>query len=257
MCLLAFAINQHPAFPFVLIANRDEYFQRPTSPLHRWADHTKIIGGRDMEAGGSWLAIHDNGRWAALTNFRDPSLAVGNISRGKLVNQCLLTELLLADWFDELANHADQYSGFNLVGGDLLSGECFYFSNQSAGVRIFKDGVYAFSNGHIDDQWPKMHWLRNALADQLTAHELNSDHLFDLLAHPETVAEEQLPSTGISTEMEKKLSSPFIKPFELGNQQYGTRSSAVIMLNKKNQWQFYERGTIPDNTYQQDIRGQL
>jgi len=257
MCLLAFAINQHPDYPFILIANRDEFFDRPTLPLHRWQDHQQIIGGRDEEAGGSWLAIHENGRWAALTNFRDPSLPAGEVSRGMLVNNCLLTHQTLPDWFDELANNADKYSGFNLVAGDLISGECFYLSNQSVGVHTFSDGVYAFSNGHIDDQWPKMHWLRNALADQLTDNNIDSDNLFNLLAHPETVAEEHLPSTGISADMEKKLSSPFIKPFELGHRQYGTRSSAIVQLNTQRQWQFFERGTIPSHPYQKKLSGKL
>ncbi len=241
MCLIAFAIQQHPDYPLILLANRDEFFDRPTEPLHQWMDAPHIYGGRDLEAQGTWLAITQFGRWAALTNFRDPTMAEGVASRGELIVSCLNSKLSLKDWFNELTTQSAPYSGFNLVAGDLNTGEVRYYSNREQQLRRLPAGCFALSNGSFDDDWPKTRHIRNQLIRNLDSNQLHSDSLFDMLNQPTPFAPKDLPQTGIPTDIEHALSSVFIPPFAINGRDYGTRSSSVILVDRLQKVRFYER----------------
>lgn len=241
MCLIAFAIRQHPDYPLILLANRDEFFDRSTEPLHQWLDHDHIYGGRDLQAQGTWLAINQFGRWAALTNFRDPSMPEGATSRGELVVNCLNSSLPLKGWFSEIAEQADKYSGFNLVAGDLNTGEVRYYSNREQKIRRLPSGCYAFSNGNFNDDWPKNRYLRTQLIRHLESNQLHSDALFQLLNQSKPFAPQDLPNTGIPQDIEQSLSSIFIPAFPINGRDYGTRSSSVILVDRLQKIRFYER----------------
>jgi uncharacterized protein with NRDE domain len=241
MCLIAFAVKQHPDYPLILLANRDEFFDRPTAPLQHWHDNPGIYGGRDLEAGGTWLAINARGRWAALTNFRDPQLPTGQNSRGELVVQCLTTNLPLKDWFLDMTNRAECYSGFNLVAGELNTGEIRYFSNTENQIRYLPGGCYAISNGHFNDDWPKNRSLRAQLIRHLESNHLHSDAFFELLGQSSPFPPQDLPDTGITPEIERSLSSIFIPAFSINGRDYGTRSSSVILVDRLQKVHFYER----------------
>ena len=68
MCLIVFGYDVHKKYRLILSANRDEFFDRPTAPLNVWEDEPEIIGGRDLQQRGTWIAFSKNGRFAALTN---------------------------------------------------------------------------------------------------------------------------------------------------------------------------------------------
>ena len=93
MCLIIFAYQSDPRFPLVVAANRDEIFARPTAQAALWTDEEfgqKILSGRDKQAGGTWLGITQSGRFAAVTNIRDPSQTErGARSRGDLTREYL------------------------------------------------------------------------------------------------------------------------------------------------------------------------
>ncbi|MCO7225143.1 NRDE family protein [Pleionea sp. CnH1-48] len=248
MCLISLAIEQHPQYPFILVANRDEFFQRPTAPLHFWEDNPDILAGRDMEAGGTWLGIHRSGRWAAVTNYRDPTQPIGELSRGALVVDYLTSHQSANEWCHTLRDRAAKYSGFNLIVGHFLTKEICYFSNRENQIREIPTGMMTFSNGQLEDQWPKMRRLQETFKQQLTLDNLSDTKTLISLLHNTAHAEQhELPQTGIPLDLEQQLSSLFIKPFKTPkNIMYGTRSSAMVALNRNGQVSFIEQ-TFDEN----------
>lgn len=241
MCLITFSVRQHPDYPLILLANRDEFFDRPTEPLHHWTDNPTIYGGRDLKAKGTWLAINSFGRWAALTNFRDPQMPEGATSRGELVVNCLNTKQPLKEWFSTLKTQADRYSGFNFVAGDLNTGEVRFYSNREQNDRRLPSGCFAISNGNFDDDWPKNRFIRTQLIRYLESNQLHSDALFELLNQSKPFAPQDLPETGIPADIEQSLSSVFIPAFPINGRDYGTRSSSIILVDRLQKVRFYER----------------
>ena len=116
MCLILFAYRTHPRHELVLAANRDEFYTRPTAPMDFWDDAPELLAGRDLEAGGTWLGVTRGGRFAAITNYRDPRKVLPDApSRGALVSEFLTGQESARDYLDGLAPWADQYNGFNLI----------------------------------------------------------------------------------------------------------------------------------------------
>ena len=69
MCLILLAWQTHPEFPLVVAANRDEFYARPSAGAGRWPADPRILGGRDLEAGGTWLGLREDGRFAGMTDW--------------------------------------------------------------------------------------------------------------------------------------------------------------------------------------------
>src|SRR5690606_3562155 len=117
MCLILFAPDVHPEFSLVLAANRDEFHARPTAPLMEWPDAPGVFGGRDLQAGGSWLAVTGTGRWAAVTNFHSAAdiQPSSGPSRGHLVSEFVTGDDAPATHLSKLLQNAYAYSGFNLL----------------------------------------------------------------------------------------------------------------------------------------------
>lgn len=248
MCLIAFATAISREYPLVLIANRDEFFDRPTRPIHAWPGSPTIYAGRDEEAGGTWLGINQYGRWAALTNFRQPGEPQGAQSRGNLVTRCLTSSDPIPDIMDLIARDKNNYSGFNLVAGDALPGQAWYYSNRGQAVESLSNEFYALSNGLMQDNWPKMEKLRCGLASLFQQSQLSHDHLQALLSDAETFEQAVLPSTGINMSVEQQLSSPFVSPFHIGGRQYGTRSSCILLVNQQGRVSLLEKQHLPNDT---------
>jgi uncharacterized protein with NRDE domain len=218
MCLIVVGWRVHPEYPLVVAANRDEFYARPTAPLARWPDAPQIIGGLDLEAGGTWLGIGESGRLAAVTNVREPGMAKGAQSRGALTRG-FLTACSSAE---EYAAQIDgtQYSGFNLLLGDGKT--LVYCSNRDGQPRPLTPGVYGLSNHLLDSPWPKLLAARQRFAEALPRLP-DESAFFDLLADQSIVADENLPSTGVPIEWERLLSAVFVK-----SESYGTRASTVV-----------------------------
>jgi uncharacterized protein with NRDE domain len=223
MCLILFALGQHPDYPLLLAANRDEYHGRPARPLAPWPEDAAVAGGRDLEAGGSWLGLSRRGRFAAVTNVREwPPQSGWPRSRGDLVREFLLGDRPAPDFAASCLAHGDDYAGFNLLLGDA-SGFWYCSNRRGSPLRQLQPGCYGLANGVLGDEWPK---TRSGVAalQQLLA-EPTPDGLLELLADRTPAADAELPDTGIGLEMERRLAPRFI----VGDD-YGTRASTALMV---------------------------
>jgi uncharacterized protein with NRDE domain len=220
MCLIGLALDAHPRFPLVIAANRDEFFDRATAPLDWWRtspDTPWLLGGRDLEAGGTWMALSEHGRVGMLTNVRDPSRHRPDApSRGALVTA----------WLDGAEDWAKGHNPFNLVGGDLRNGRWWWRSDRQSATPL-APGVHALSNAALNEPWPKVRRLSSAMQAALhTDDDSLMASLFALLADRSIAADADLPDTGIGVERERVLSPIFIATPE---GRYGTRCSTVVL----------------------------
>lgn len=236
MCLIALALNAHARYPLVIAANRDEFHERPTAAADWWPTQPQVFGGRDLQQGGSWLAITRDRRWAAVTNVRrmvppDPNAP----SRGALVADYVCDAARADDYVARLGASAPAYAGFNLLVG--TGTQAHYATNHpqfhSAGLA---PGVHAVSNASLDTPWPKLNRLRAALTRWCAEGCDHFDELFDALADERPAADRELPDTGIGLEMERLLSPPFIR-----SARYGTRASTVLAMAADGRAHFVER----------------
>ena len=218
MCLILVAWRAHPDYPLVVAANRDEFYSRSSAPIGRWPDAPHVIGGLDLEAGGTWLGITDGGRFAAVTNVRGPGMAKGECSRGSLTRDFLTTGMSAKEFAEHI--DGDRFSGFNLLLGDGES--LLYYSNRDRQPRQLPPGIYGLSNHLLDTPWPKLLLARERFAAALPSL-TDESAFFDLLADDTIVADENLPATGVPIEWERLLSATFVK-----SESYGTRASTLV-----------------------------
>lgn len=220
MCLLLIAVDRVPGRPLVLLGNRDEFHERATAAAAPWPDTPGVFGGRDLEAGGSWLAAHGNGRIAAVTNVRRAEIRRGPRSRGDLVRDFVAGDRPAQEYLDELSRHVNDYAPFNLVVADARGAWCF--ESPTARAALLTPGVHLVSNGPLDAPWPKMQRLR-ALFDTAIARDADDGALLDLLADRATPTDAELPDTGIGLDKERFLSPVFVQSVL-----YGTRASTLV-----------------------------
>ncbi|MFY0688011.1 MAG: NRDE family protein [Cyclobacteriaceae bacterium] len=234
MCLIVFAKNYHPDYPFILIANRDEFYERPTAPAEFWESSAHLLAGRDLKAMGTWMGITKSGRFAALTNYRDlENINPEAKSRGHLCTDFLLDARSGVDFLKDVNSQSDQYNGFNLL--VMNEDEMHHYSNYEHKINVVDPGVFGLSNALFDTPWPKVTLLKErfkTLIDQEVSH----DGLLQLLADDKKAEDEHLPATGVSYEWEKALSSICIK-----TEQYGTCSSTVLTMDRSGLVKFTEK----------------
>jgi uncharacterized protein with NRDE domain len=247
MCLILFAHRAHPAQRLVVAANRDEWFRRPTAAAAFWADAPEIFAGRDLEHRGTWLGVTTTGRFAAVTNYRDPgSHRPDAPSRGRLVSDFLRTRATPASYLERLRPDAASYNGFSLVVGDGAS--LCYLSNREGEVRSLAPGIYGLSNNLLDVPWPKVRLGKEGLARQLDAH-VDADTLLALLDDTRTAPDAELPSTGVSSEWERKLSA-----LRIVADGYGTRSSTALLIGGEGEVAIAERSFDERGREQSTVR---
>jgi uncharacterized protein with NRDE domain len=248
VCLILFAVDAHPQYRLIVAANRDEFFARPTAPAAAWPDADGIVGGRDLEKGGSWLAVKRGGRVAAVTNFRNGSRTrTASRSRGLLVSDFLSSDAP-PDAFVELIDaHAAAYDGFNLVIAD--DSGAWHYSNVERQAARVTAGIHGLSNHLLDTPWPKVERGRAAMAQALAQpRDGIIENLFEALGEERRAEDHDLPSTGIDLEWERVLSSAFI-----ATPAYGTRASTVVLIDRSGAITFIERSfaATPDDTLQE------
>ncbi|SDI36493.1 NRDE family protein [Pseudomonas panipatensis] len=248
MCLIVFAWRPEHAMPLIVAANRDEFYARPSLPLAAWEDVPGVHAGRDLEAGGTWLGIGPDGRFAALTNVRDPDQALGPRSRGELVAGFLRGQQAPLDYLAEVRERAAEYSGFNLLVGDHR--QLCYLNSRSGAPHALAPGLYGLSNAALDTPWPKLERARAALARHLERPETGA--LLALLADHERPADERLPETGVGLATERLLSSVFI-----ASPNYGTRASSVLRVHANGRREFFERSFGPHGARLGDVNLEL
>ncbi|HET7369618.1 MAG TPA: NRDE family protein [Gammaproteobacteria bacterium] len=240
MCLIAIAWKTDADWPLVLAANRDEFHARATDPASFWRDASDILGGRDLTAGGSWLGIRANGRFAAVTNFRDGFEPPADArSRGHLVGDFLRGDASPAIFMAEVAAEADRYAGFSLFVGDRDT--LMYFSNRAGEPRRLAPGRYTLSNAALDVPWPKVQRMRDAFAQQLDEQPPpDPEALLAVLDDRTPAPDDDLPETGLPRERERLLSAPFVV-----SPSYGTRASSVVLVDATGRTSLTERGFDP------------
>ena len=234
MCLIVLAWRARADLPLVVASNRDEWRDRPTEAAHWWPDTPELFAGRDLKAGGTWMGVTRRGRFAAITNFRDPADRRSTArSRGELVAEFLLGDMAAASYLQSLAGRSAEYNGFNLIAGDGES--LWYFGSREGEARVIPPGIHGLSNHLLDEPWPKVVRARDAMEAAL----LDADPapaLFSLLGDPEGAPDDALPSTGVGILWERRLASPLI----LGAD-YGTRASTVVIRDASGHVRVEER----------------
>ncbi|HSC83917.1 MAG TPA: NRDE family protein [Pseudomonas sp.] len=232
MCLIVFAWRPGHPQPLVLAANRDEFYQRPSQALAEWPDVPGLYAGRDLQAGGTWLGVNAAGRFAALTNIRDPSQDKGPRSRGELPVGFLRGTLAPLDYLQQVGAQLEQYSGFNLLLGDRE--ELYYLNSDEGQPRRLEAGLYGLSNAELGTPWPKVLRATSFLAGCLD--DPQPQRLLDLLTDQQQPPRALLPDTGIGEEWELLLSSIFIT-----SPGYGTCASSALLLDADGGLQLVER----------------
>jgi len=229
MCLIAFTLGQNRHFPLVVAANRDEFFRRPTAPMDWWKTDAgqPVLAGRDLQSGGTWLAVTEEGRVSAVTNVREGSTEAGRTSRGELPLRALQESA--AELFDDFSDDPERYAGFNLISLGHQGG--WHYSNRDAhpGRNVHR-GVYGLSNHLLQTPWPKLLRLREAVGETVTQAGMDArslhDELIRLLQDSAPAPDHLLPDTGVGLATERFLSSPFIV-----GQDYGTRATTIVSVD--------------------------
>jgi len=231
MCLILVAWQWDPRYPLVVAANRDEFYARPSREAARWPENPAVLGGRDLEEGGAWLGVREDGRFAAVTNVREPGVAKGSRSRGHLVK-----DYLLGRPGPEAFNAALEpaaYSGYNLLTADEQT--LWYGTNRGGAPRSLPPGLYGLSNHLLDTPWPKLATAKARFAQALATLP-DPEPFFAILADRSTVPDTALPNTGVSLEWERLLSSIFI-----ASDTYGTRAATVLIRSREGRLHLEER----------------
>ncbi len=236
MCLILFALNTHPKYKLILAANRDEFFSRKTQFADFWDEDKNILAGRDVVSGGSWLGVTSSGRFIAITNYRNPEMDIHNPqSRGALSREFLSDAQSTSEFIARIAFTRHQFNGYNLLLCDNGFGSLTHYSNITNVSTTIKQGIHGLSNSLLDSPWPKVELGKIMLADAISATNINPNDLISLLKNYDTAPDHLLPKTGISTDLEKKLSPVFISM-----KGYGTRCSTALLVDKKNEVSFLE-----------------
>ena len=226
MCLIAWKWQPGEETPLLLLANRDEYYQRAALPVHWW-EGNQVLAGQDLQAGGTWLGVSRSGRLAALTNYRQfPLSPQARPSRGALVLEFLQGQDSALDYLTLVQAQSAQYNPFNLLvfDGHHLMG----LESRHARILSMPHGMGAVSNADFHSPWPKLSRLREHLEQAARRGETSHAHLWPLLQHRAAAPDAQLPQTGIPLELERALSSTFIALPD-----YGTRASSIIHLGSR------------------------
>ncbi len=235
MCLLLISYKTNPKYKFIVAANRDEFYNRPTTHADYWDEKPEILAGRDLQAGGTWMGITKSGRFAAITNYRDPNHMRKNApTRGRIVSDFLTDETAPGQYGEILLKDSDLYNGYNLIFGEIDS--LYYFSNQTKKLLKLEPGVYGLSNHLLDTPWPKVEKSKRSFKSIVVNREIKENDLFSILSDNSKPPDELLPDTGMGLEIERAVSPVFVStPF------YGTRSSTVIFIDSKDNVRFIEK----------------
>jgi uncharacterized protein with NRDE domain len=227
MCLIAWAWQSHPRYDLIVAANRDEFYARPSAAIAHWVDAPQVIAGRDLKAGGTWMGVTTGGRFAAITNFRDPNEALPNArSRGELVAAYLTGSELPMAFVERIRAERRAFRGFNLIVAD--NDDCIVYESRFDCVHQLSSGLYALSNGRFAEPWPKARALQNGVLSSLDRNNIESDCMLTLSSSSH-FADADLPNTGIPLERERALSAIHVHIPGL----YGTRSSTFLSRDQE------------------------
>ena len=247
MCVLLVSYRQKPDADLIVLANRDEFYDRPPAPASFWEDSPGVLAGRALKGKGTWLGINRTGAIAAITNYRDPARNDPNaVSRGNLVSEFLKHDLAPRKYLEAIRSAAENYNPFNLILGDRNS--LFYYASTTGEIRELRPGLYGLSNHLLDTPWPKVARLKQRYAKC----EATPEKYLELLSDESLARDEDLPNTGVGLEWERRLSPVFIR-----GSHYGTRSSTLILKDSSGIFSFHERSFLPGGKPANTVQFQL
>ena len=237
MCLILFANEANSRYRLVLAANRDEFYSRPTAPAVFWEEAPDVLAGKDLKSGGSWMGVTRSGKVVAVTNFRGPGKVWENASsRGHLVRDFLMSGESPDVFIDKLRTRTQNYNGFNLLLGSA-EGLWWYSNRYDKPPHVITSGIHGLSNHLLDTPWPKVDRGKRALEHVLVGEkEITPEQVFPILEDRSPAADAKLADTGVGLELERALSASFIR-----TQDYGTRSSTVLLIELTGNLTFVER----------------
>ncbi len=226
MCLLVFAHQVSSRYPLLVAANRDEFHARPTAASAFWPEHPQLLAGRDLHQGGTWMGVTRAGRFAAVTNFRDPARThSAPRSRGELPLAFLLGVEAPEEFLAAVAKRAQEYAGFNLLLGDR-SGLWYLTNSDSAGPQPLPTGIYGLSNARLDTPWPKVELGKTRLRSLLAGCDISHDALLQVVGDRALADPDALQLQGLDGTMDPLLSAQFIV-----SAGYGTRSGTTLWID--------------------------
>lgn len=235
MCLVLLAFKAHPDYPLILATNRDEFYGRPAKTAHFWEDAPHVLAGRDEEAGGTWCGVNLDRSFAAVTNYREaPDDDRPYRSRGELVADFLRNDLDPQAYLNDIHRQGEEYRGFNLLLGNERS--IWYYSNRAGAPREVQPGIHGLSNHLLNTPWFKVERGREQMRALIDDDRIEPDALFEVLASEDRAEDADLPETGFGRVWERALSASFIH-----TEQYGTRSSTVLLVDRSGNLDFRER----------------
>lgn len=235
MCLIVFANSVLEDYKLIFAANRDEFYNRPSEQAEFWTEYPDLLAGKDLQAGGTWMGITRQGRFAAITNFRDlKNHRNGALSRGNLTLDFLVSDVTPEEYYYKLKSTLADYNGFNLLLGTV--DELYYFSNKTDNLQKLLPGIHGISNAILDTPWPKVEKSKRQLKHLIEQKNIHPWEILNLLDDTSLAKDEELPDTGVGLELERMLSPIFIK-----SDKYGTRSSTIVTVDKQNNLRFVEK----------------
>lgn len=228
MCLAVIAYLAHPDWPIIIVANRDEFHDRPSTAMHVWDCEPRVLAGKDLRAGGTWLGLSNRAHIALLTNVREPGrLSPDAPSRGKLVESYLFG----TDSPEQFAKHAmskpDVYNGYNLLVMDETGGVVISNRPTKHATRI-EPGVHGLSNASLNTPWPKLTRTTAAVRQLLDSSTvIHPEQMIKVMQDDAPPDDGLIPQTGLSQDRERLLASPFIR-----SPDYGTRCTTTLMRHR-------------------------
>jgi uncharacterized protein with NRDE domain len=247
MCTIAILLEVVAGAPLVVAANRDEIYARPTRPPESLAPH--VAGGVDELSGGTWLAIHRDGRFAAVTNQRALApVAPGLRSRGLAVR-----ELIAAEDPERYVAAIDptHYASMNLVWGDARAVSIAYFRREGAlEIERLPRGIHVLCNDRLGaDGFPRGVRLHDAIARAELAWPAIVPALEAALADHTRV---DPPPSHLPPELARELTATCIH-----SPGYGTRSSTIFAAERGATIAYLHADGTPCTTPFTDRRGLL
>jgi len=235
MCLIVFANNFIEDYKLVFAANRDEFYERPSEQAEFWSEYPDLLAGKDLKAGGTWMGITKQGRFAAITNFRDLKNHKNDApSRGNLTVDFLNNDISPEEYYNKLKPTLNNFNGFNLLLGNV--DQLYYFSNKTEDIQRLEPGIHGISNAILDTPWPKVEKSKIQLQRLIEYKKIHPWEILNILDDTSSAKDEELPDTGVGLELERVLSPIFIK-----SEKYGTRSSTIVTVDKQNNVRFVEK----------------
>lgn len=248
MCLISLQLSQHDSYKLILVANRDEQYDRPSLPAHFWPDHPDLLAGKDLSEYGTWLGITKQGRIAAVTNsyLTTDQESDKKLTRGNLVVDYLTGSMDPVEYLEQVRQQRTDYNGFNLIVGS--SDSIHHYNNILDEYNVLQTGNHAVSNATLDIPWPKVTLTKAAMAEMASSSPLDEEAILRIMADRTPPPDDQLPDLPLPLPIKRAVSANFIQ-----TERYGTRSTTLILIDHSDQVTFVERSYLPDGT-NSDVR---